>query len=73
MSQVFMCDSCGELFSANAKGWREFKEEWDGSAKSREVFHNPHNHGAMLRHVGPCCAFTGETVKPRLALPGGDK
>lgn len=68
MSAVMMCDNCGNLFSVNQKGWRAFTEQWDGRG-DREVYNNSHNHGAMTRHIGPCCNLTGENeVKPRLAI-----
>ena len=64
MSAVFMCDSCGELFSVNQTGWREFTETGHGKG-----FNNAYNHGARTRHVGPCCNLSdGNIVKPRLAI-----
>jgi hypothetical protein len=72
MSAVMMCDSCGNLFSVNQKGWRAFTEQWNGR-EDREVYNNDHNHGAMTRHIGPCCNLTGSEVKPRLALPPTEK
>ena len=68
MSAVFMCDSCGELFSANERGWRQFTETHNGDPGTRDVYNNPHNHGAMTKHVGPCCNLTDGQIKPRLAL-----
>lgn len=67
MSAVMMCDSCGEMFSVNQPGWREFSEQWNGK-DNRELYNNAYNHGMMTRHVGPCCNLTGQTVKPRLAI-----
>lgn len=68
MSQVFMCDSCGNLFSVNQRGWKEFTERGDGAE-----YNNAWNHGAMTRHIGPCCGFQGQTVTPRIALPPSDE
>jgi hypothetical protein len=67
-----MCDSCGEMFSVNAAGWRSFKEDWDGDPSTRGIFNNSHNHGAIIRHVGPCCALIDQGIKPRLAITKGD-
>jgi hypothetical protein len=72
MSAVFMCDSCGELFSANEVGWRQFQEEWDGNPVTRKEYNNAYNHGKLVRHVGPCCALKGNTPKPRLAIGGSE-
>jgi hypothetical protein len=72
MSAVFMCDSCGELFSANAEGWREFTEAWDGNRSTASQFNNPNNHGAMTRHIGPCCNLKSAGPKPRLAITPKD-
>lgn len=68
MSAVMMCDNCGEMFSVNATGWRSFIEQWDGSESTRQVYNNEHNHGAINRHIGPCCALVTGTPKPRLAI-----
>lgn len=75
MSDVKMCDNCGDLFSVNEKGWRGFTETWNGDPDTRDQFNNPHNHNAMTRHMGPCCNLTGGgVVRPRVAmteLPSG--
>jgi hypothetical protein len=63
MSAVYMCDNCGELFSVNARGWRQFTENGDSPE-----FHNVYNHGAMTKHIGPCCNQTVTVHKPRLAI-----
>lgn len=67
-----MCDNCGEIFSANATGWRAFNEEWDGRRETQSKFNNSHNHGMMQRHIGPCCNLSDNTPRPRLALPKSD-
>lgn len=65
MSAVFMCDSCGNVFSANELGWKEFTEKGTGP-----VYNNPNNHGAVTRHLGPCCnpMSGGAALKPRIAI-----
>lgn len=63
MSQVFMCDNCGEMFSVNQSGWRQFTEHGDGPE-----YNNAWNHGALTRHIGPCCNLTAMQPKPRIAL-----
>ncbi len=68
MSQVYMCDSCGEMFSANSEGWRQFEEKWNGDKATYYIYNNAFNHGMIVRHVGPCCAFSGMTPKPRMAI-----
>lgn len=65
MSQVYMCDSCGQIFSVNQRGWRQFTEH----GGQGETFNNAHNHGAQTRHIGPCCNFQDSGVVPRVALP----
>jgi hypothetical protein len=60
MSAVFMCDNCGELFSVNTKGWRQFSERIPASES------NDYNQGVKLRHMGPCCALGDSVVKPNL-------
>lgn len=71
MSAIFMCDNCGEIFSVNQSGWKAFTETWDGDPSTRDVFNNAHNHQAMTRHIGPCCALVSQAVKPRIAIEGG--
>lgn len=71
MSDVKMCDNCGELFSVNAEGWRAFEEKWDGNRETFSVFNNSHNHQMIQRHIGPCCALVNKTPTPRIALPKG--
>lgn len=71
MSAVMMCDNCGELFSANSPGWRSFEEKWNGDPATRDVFNNSHNHGMIMRHMGPCCVLKDTGVKPRLAIEKG--
>jgi len=68
MSAVFMCDNCGNLFSVNQRGWRAFTEQWNGKSEDRDLYNNAHNHGAVTRHIGPCCNLTGSTVTPRIAI-----
>lgn len=71
MSAVLMCDNCGTMFSVNQKGWRAFTEQWDGRG-DREIYNNSHNHGAMTRHIGPCCNLSDSNeVKPRLSITDG--
>lgn len=67
MSDVKMCDNCGELFSVNQENWRQSSEQWNGDDESKRVFNNAHNHGMVTRHVGPCCAGSGGAVTPRVA------
>lgn len=68
MSAVLMCDNCGEMFSVNQNGWKEFKEEWNHDRETFHIFNNSHNHGAITRHIGPCCSLVGGTPKPRIAI-----
>lgn len=68
MSAVMMCDSCGEMFSVNQAGWRSFEEKWNGDPSTHAIYNNTHNHGMITRHVGPCCAMSNQTIRPRLAI-----
>lgn len=63
MSTVLMCDNCGDLFSVNEKGWRQFTESGD-----TPEYHNVFNHGAMTKHIGPCCNKAVQTPRPRAIL-----
>lgn len=63
MSAVLMCDSCGNIFSVNQEGWKEFTE----TISSRES--NPYNVGKRQQHVGPCCAFTPSNTFPKVRTP----
>lgn len=64
MSQIYMCDNCGDIFSVNQKGWRQFTESGDTAE-----YHNVFNHGAMTKHIGPCCnSRTVQTPTPRVAI-----
>lgn len=58
MSTVLMCDSCGQLFSVNDKGWRQLTERIDASEN------NAHNQGMKALHTGPCCLFSEKKVVP---------
>lgn len=62
MSAVLMCDSCGNLFSVNQTGWKEYTETI-GSAES-----NPYNVGKRQQHMGPCCVPQGGNVVPRVPV-----
>lgn len=68
MSQVRMCDGCGEIFSVNVKGWRSFQENYTGTGEDYGQFHNANNHGAITRDMGPCCAMGNNTPVPRIAI-----
>lgn len=63
MSEIRMCDSCGNVFSVNEAGWEEYTRKGTG-----KEFHNPHNHGAQTMHMGPCCRpdTNGGQVRPRI-------
>lgn len=59
MSAIYMCDSCGDIFSVNEANWTQYTRE------SRR--NNAYNHGAETLHMGPCCnRADGEVVKPRV-------
>lgn len=60
MSAIYMCDNCGNVFSVNEQGWREFTEQTNES-------NNSYNHGARTRHIGPYCNLgQGGVVRPRV-------
>lgn len=61
MSSILMCDNCGNIFSVNDRGWRQFTESGDGPE-----YHNAHNHGAMTKHIGPCCNKAVGTPRPKM-------
>jgi hypothetical protein len=63
MSAVLMCDSCGNIFSVNQKGWKEYTE----TISSLES--NPYNVGKRQQHVGPCCAFQTSSTFPKIRQP----
>lgn len=64
MSAIFMCDNCGNVFSANETGWRSYTENGTGPE-----FNNGHNHGARTMHMGPCCAQgTNGGIRPRVLM-----
>jgi hypothetical protein len=73
MSAVLMCDSCGNIFSVNQQGWKEFTETI-GSAES-----NAYNVGKRQNHVCPDCVFQPASsypkVRPQDSRPaiGGEK
>lgn len=59
MSEIRMCDNCGNIFSVNAKGWTEY------TVKVNQF--NAVNHGAQTRHMGPeCQPLEGTTPRPRV-------
>jgi hypothetical protein len=61
MSAVLMCDAgCGELFSVNEVGWKQFEESIDYRQN------NPHNHGMRVMHMCKnCIPATGtQPVRP---------
>lgn len=62
MSEVRMCDNCGELFSVNSQGWGEYTQRIN-SAES-----NPYNHGLKVMHICAKCGSPDTSVKPRLPL-----
>ena len=68
MSDIKMCDNCGDIFSVNDLGWRASNEQWNGDPQTHALFNNVHNHGAITRHMGPCCSGATGTVRPRVTL-----
>lgn len=69
MSEVRMCDNCGNVFSVNETGWREYTETQNAGDSRNSAFNNSHNHGAVTRHIGPCCNGNGvAVVRPRIAM-----
>lgn len=60
MSAVLMCDSCGNLFSVNETGWKEYTETISS------IESNPYNVGKRQQHMGPCCSFQGGTTRPQI-------
>jgi hypothetical protein len=49
MSQVYMCDSCNQLFSVNQAGWKQFQESISNTEN------NAFNHGSRTLHMCPDC------------------
>lgn len=60
MSQILMCDHCGEVFSVNEDGWTEYTQ------KIARPSVNGNTHKVM--HICPKHQQVNETIKPRLAL-----
>lgn len=70
MSDVKMCDNCGNVFSVNEPGWEEFTRTQSRSdGNNNSVYNNSNNHGAITQHIGPCCKLgQGNVMRPRIAM-----
>lgn len=66
MSDVKMCDNCGNLFSVNEPGWRQFTEQYNGDSGTYGTYNNVHNHGAITKHIGSCCRPVDERIRPQI-------
>jgi len=84
MSDVKMCDQCGNLFSVNEHGWEQYTRQKDGGnpntnhglgypnmAEPRPgvSYSNPVNHGAATFHTCATCKLgEGPVIRPRVMM-----
>lgn len=70
MSDIKMCDNCGNIFSVNTPGWdsltRNHTKMVPGSS-------HPVTVGQQTFHTCPECTIAPTTVRPRLAISPADK
>lgn len=70
MSDVKMCDNCGDIFSVNSQGW-------DSYTKNRMQLTPGNSHpvqvGTVVLHICEKCNIgQAGNLKPRIAIESGD-